>query len=242
MKVPELRELAKDLDLDLNSRAVKATLVEEISQALAAKDSASKKPVSEKAKQVGKAKQAGKSKKAEKEEPAKAKQTKKPETAKKAAPAKKTKQTAKAEPKATKADATPAASEDVTKAELKALKVGELRDKAKDLGADKISGLRKQDLIDLIIKLAGTTAAPASATADKPASKMSIERNVGHGGLLGLMPNRRRCPHPSETPRRPSQVSIFEHRRRTRAWLDRLRSHRRRRHGRPDLPVRRELA
>ena len=172
MKVPELRELAKDLDLDLNSRAVKATLVEEISQALVAKDSASKKPVSEKAKQVGKAKQAGKSKKAEKEEPAKAKQTKKSETAKKAelakkaAPAKKTKQTAKAEPKATKAEA----SADVTEAELKALKVGELRDKAKDLRADKISGLRKQDLIDLIIKLAGTTAAPASATADKPAS------------------------------------------------------------------------
>ncbi|WP_307683400.1 RNA polymerase sigma factor [Trueperella bonasi] len=120
MKVPELRELAKTLGLQLNSRAVKATLVEEIEQALQA--------------QVSQA--LAKPKKAQ-EKPAKAKEQK-----------------AQAKPEAENGE--------LTAAELNKFKVAELRDRAKNLGADKISGLRKQDLVSLVLELQSSNSAASS--------------------------------------------------------------------------------
>lgn len=136
MKVPELRELAKDLGLNINSRAVKAVLVDEISQAIEASGGAVQGERAE-----------------PKDAPAKAGG---PAARKNADSAPATKATP-----VTKS----ASSAGLTDASLKKLKVPELRTKAQELGADRISGLRKQDLIDLVLKLssAGT---PEGTSAD----------------------------------------------------------------------------
>lgn len=136
MKVPELRELAKDLGLNINSRAVKAVLVDEISQAIEASGGAVQGERAE-----------------PKDAPAKAGG---PAARKNADSAPATKATP-----VKKSDS----SSGLTETTLKKLKVAELRTKAQELGADRISGLRKQDLIDLVLKLssAGT---PEGTSAD----------------------------------------------------------------------------
>ena len=127
MKVAELRALAKELGLQLNSRAVKAELVEAITAAAPGKVAGT-------------------------DGPAKA------ETPAKKAPA--AKQAAKKEASA-KATAADEQATQPAPAELSKLKVGELREKATELGVESPSKLRKAELVEAIL-----AAAPAKAAVE----------------------------------------------------------------------------